>query len=82
MTNKAKEKLHTLPKDLKMELNKQKQVLEIWNSLTSLAKNEWICWCLTVKLPETRAKHISQIQKRLLKGQRRPCCFGGCPHRK
>lgn len=73
--------VHKVPLDLRKGLIGNPKILEIWNSLTPLSRNEWICWVITVKLSKTRAKHISQIPARLLRGQRRPCCWGGCPHR-
>ncbi|EKD94441.1 MAG: hypothetical protein ACD_26C00048G0002, partial [uncultured bacterium] len=36
--------LHKIPADLKETLASNKEVLEKWNSLTPLARNEWICW--------------------------------------
>ena len=73
--------VHTVPADIKEALNANPAVLEKWNSLTPLARNEWICWTTIVKQPETRADHVRQISERLLDGERRPCCWPGCPHR-
>jgi uncharacterized protein YdeI (YjbR/CyaY-like superfamily) len=73
--------VHTVPADIKAALNANPAVLEKWNSLTPLARNEWICWTTIVKQQETRADHVKQISERLLDGERRPCCWPGCPHR-
>ncbi len=73
--------VHTVPADIKKALNANPKVLEKWNSLTPLARNEWICWTTIVKQAETRADHVRQISERLLDGERRPCCWPGCPHR-
>jgi len=72
--------LHNVPADLKETLLSHEAVLEKWNSLTPLARNEWICWTTIVKKPETRKDHIDRLCADLLKGKRRPCCWPGCPH--
>jgi len=74
--------VHEVPKDLEETLNSNPDVLEKWNSLTPLARNEWICWTTIVKKPETRKEHIKRLCEDLLKGKRRPCCWPGCPHRR
>ncbi|MCA9364820.1 MAG: YdeI/OmpD-associated family protein [Candidatus Moranbacteria bacterium] len=74
--------MHKTPKDLQEVLNKNPDVLEKWNSLTPLAKNEWICWVTIVKKSETRKEHLVRLQEDLQKGRRRPCCWPGCPHRR
>ncbi len=73
--------VHTVPKDVKNTLALSKDLLNIWNSLTPISRNEWICWIITVKKQETRDKHIERMKSDLLKGKRRPCCWSGCPHR-
>lgn len=74
--------VHKVPNDLKKLLVAQPDVLEKWNSLTPLARNEWICWVTIVKKDETRKKHIDRLAEDLLKDKRRPCCWPGCPHRR
>lgn len=73
--------VHSTPNDLKIILNSTPLLLEKWNDLTPLARNEWICWVISVKKSITRQKHIERLQNELLKGKRRPCCWPGCPHR-
>lgn len=73
--------VHTIPKDLKNALLSDESVIEQWNDLTPLARNEWICWTITTKKPETRKNHISRIMTELMAGKRRPCCWAGCQHR-
>lgn len=74
--------VHEVPSDLKEALICNPDVIEKWNTLTPLARNEWICWTTIVKKPETRAAHIKRLCADVLKGKRRPCCWPGCPHRK
>ena len=73
--------VHEVPTDLEKALISDSQSLDLWNSLTPLARNEWICWITTVKREETRAEHIERMSSQLKEGTRRPCCWPGCPHR-
>ena len=72
---------HELPDDLRKALTADKAVLEKWEDLTPLARNEWICWTVTVKLQKTRDEHIKRTVTELLEGKRRPCCWSHCIHR-
>ncbi|MBP9842879.1 MAG: YdeI/OmpD-associated family protein [Candidatus Pacebacteria bacterium] len=74
--------VHKVPKDLREVLLATPKVLELWNALTPLARNEWICYVTIVKKAETRREHIHRLQEELLKGKKRPCCWPGCPHRR
>lgn len=73
--------VHEVPDDLRSALVSQPGVLEKWNDLTPLARNEWICWVTIVKKAETRKDHIERLCSELLEGKRRPYCWPGCPHR-
>ena len=72
---------HKAPADLSKRLNSDERVKELWNDLTPLARNEWICWVLSAKKSETRLRRIERTCKDLNAGKRRPCCWSGCPHR-
>ncbi len=73
--------VHEVPDDLEIVLSGNPDLLEKWNSLTPLARNEWICWVISVKKSETREKHLERLTEEILEGKRRPCCWPGCPHR-
>lgn len=73
--------VHELPKDLRTVLTSTDGLLDIWEDLTPLARNEWICWIEDAKKDETRAKRIARAEEDLLGGKRRPCCWPGCKHR-
>ena len=77
----AQSVLHELPSDLQEILLANKDLLERWNVLTPIARNEWICWVTIVKKTETRAEHLIRLSEELRAGKRRPCCWPGCPHR-
>jgi uncharacterized protein YdeI (YjbR/CyaY-like superfamily) len=72
---------HEVPTDLYEALTSDESILERWEDLTPLARNEWICWTITTKKPETRQNHIDRIKTELIAGKRRPCCWVGCMHR-
>jgi len=72
---------HDMPNDLYKALSSDKAVLERWEDLTPLSRNEWICWNISVKQQKTRDEHIKRTVKELKEGKRRPCCWMGCPHR-
>lgn len=73
--------VHDLPDDLRKALISDPKALEAWESITPLARNEWICWVTIVKKPETREEHVKRVVSELKEGMRRPCCWPGCPHR-
>ena len=73
--------VHNVPEDLRKILSSETKALEAWESLTPLARNEWICWILSVKRDETRKEHIERAIQDLKKGKKRPCCWIGCIHR-
>ncbi len=77
----AKGTAHTLPADIRNTLAADASARAAWNSLTPLARNEWICWVTFVKLAETRKDHIRRLIEELKNGKRRPCCWLGCTHR-
>ena len=71
-----------MPADILATLKKNKDVGELWDRLTPLARNEWICWVTIVKKAETRKEHLVRLCEDLRRGKRRPCCWPGCPHRR
>lgn len=73
--------VHDLPADFRKALSCNKKALEAWEDITPLARNEWICWIEQAKKRETRVKRIAWGTANLAGGQRRPCCWPGCPHR-
>jgi hypothetical protein len=73
--------VHELPEDLRNILASDAEARAIWEKLTPLARNEWICWTISVKKPETRRQHVERMRAELKEGMRRPCCWYGCVHR-
>jgi hypothetical protein len=73
--------VHEMPADLRRALVAEPKALAAWGDITPLARNEWICWTITVKQLETRKNHIERTVTELQEGKRRPCCWIGCIHR-
>ncbi|PIR41591.1 MAG: hypothetical protein COV31_00580 [Candidatus Yanofskybacteria bacterium CG10_big_fil_rev_8_21_14_0_10_46_23] len=73
--------VHKIPVDLKKILMAMPTAQATWADITALARNEWICWITSAKKLETRNRRIRIAKENLSAGKRRPCCWGGCPHR-
>jgi uncharacterized protein YdeI (YjbR/CyaY-like superfamily) len=73
--------VHKLPADLQKVLGKDKKIRALWEGITPLARNEFICWIENAKQVETRKRRITRTVDELLEGKRRPCCWVGCIHR-
>jgi hypothetical protein len=73
--------VHDLPEDLRNTLAADAEALAGWEALTPLARNERICWTISVKKPATRRQHVERVCTELKEGMRRPCCWLGCIHR-
>jgi uncharacterized protein YdeI (YjbR/CyaY-like superfamily) len=72
--------VHTVPSDVRVMLSKAPKALAVWQSITPLARNEWICWIESGKKADTRGIRLKKAQSKLQSGMRRPCCWAGCPH--
>ena len=72
---------HKLPEDFRGALMQTPTALAVWEDVTPLARNEWICWVTSGKKVETRGIRIKKAISKLKGGMRRPCCWAGCTHR-
>ena len=73
--------VHKLPADLRNALIANDTALAAWKDITTLARNEFICWVEDAKQEATRKRRIRRTQEELEEGKRRPCCWPGCKHR-
>lgn len=73
--------IHRLPADMREMLLKSPKAQAVWDDITPLARNEWICWIESGKKEETRKIRLEKGRSKLSGGMRRPCCWAGCPHR-
>jgi hypothetical protein len=72
--------VHELPVDLTNALI-EKDLVSVWETLTPIGRNEFICWIEDAKQEKTRIKRIGRTIEELQKGKKRPCCWAGCIHR-
>jgi len=73
--------VHQLPTDLVNALTERNEITDLWENLTPIARNEFICWVEDAKQEKTRSRRIERTVEELLDGQKRPCCWAGCIHR-
>jgi uncharacterized protein YdeI (YjbR/CyaY-like superfamily) len=78
----SKGAVHALPKDMRSVLLTTPKIYNLWEDITPLARNEWICWVIDAKKMETRERRLKVMVSKMKSGMRRPCCWMGCPHRK
>ena len=81
-TNLSPGVLHEVPTDMEEALTARSGIAALWNALTPIQRNEWICWTTIVKKPQTRGVRIARLLSDLENGKRQPCCWPGCPHRR
>ncbi len=73
--------VHIVPADLRKAIISDSIAKALWEDITPLARNEWICWVTSAKKDETRVSRIKVGLDKMRKGMRRPCCWAGCIHR-
>lgn len=72
--------VHELPVDLAKALTEM-DIISIWEALSPIGRNEFICWVEDAKQEKTRIERIIRTTEELLEGKKRPCCWVGCIHR-
>ena len=73
--------VHQVPDDLGDAICADAALIALWQGLTPLGRNEFLCWIDDAKQPSTRQRRIERTDEELSKGKRRPCCWSGCIHR-
>ena len=73
--------VHKLTPDVAKALSASPEIIELWEAITPIARNEFLCWIENAKHDETRARRITRTVEELLEGKKRPCCWIGCVHR-
>lgn len=81
MTELAQGTVHTVGPDLEAALRSDAEALTLWQAITPLGRNEFICWVEDAKQARTRERRIGRTLEELREGQKRPCCWPGCIHR-
>ncbi len=64
-----------VPSDLQTALDEAPDLAETWQSITPMARWEWVRWVNATASPVTRAKRVAVSISKLRAGKRRPCCF-------
>lgn len=73
--------VHVAGNDMQAALRADAAALALWQSLTPLGRNEFICWVDDAKQAKTRTQRIERTVEELHEGKKRPCCWAGCIHR-
>ena len=73
--------VHQAQPDLQAAIRSDVHLLALWEGLTPLGRNEFICWVDDAKQAVTRHRRITRTQEELFEGKKRPCCWAGCIHR-
>ena len=73
--------VHQAKDDLQAAVRSDPGILSLWEGLTPLGRNEFICWVDDAKQAATRQRRIARTCEELLEGKKRPCCWAGCIHR-
>ena len=73
--------VHQAPDDLQVAVRADPALLKLWEGLTPLGRNEFICWVEDAKQPATRQRRIDRTCAEMAEGKKRPCCWAGCIHR-
>jgi uncharacterized protein YdeI (YjbR/CyaY-like superfamily) len=73
--------VHKLPDDFRKAILSVPKAKALWQDITPLARNEWICWVTSGAKAETRGIRITKGISKMRAGMRRPCCWAGCAHR-
>ncbi len=64
-----------LPDDFVTAFTAAPDVHTLWNSITPMARYEWIRWINATGNADTRRRRIEVTVAKLRSGKRRPCCF-------
>jgi hypothetical protein len=73
--------VHKMTEDFEKAILAVPKVRALWDDISPLARNEWICWVTSGKKAETRDIRIKKGISKMRGGMRRPCCWVGCVHR-
>ncbi len=73
--------VHRARKDLQAVVRSDPNIFALWQNLTPLGRNGFICWVDDAKQAKTRQRRIERTREELLEGKKRPCCWAGCIHR-
>jgi len=65
-----------IPADLAQALaDAPKQIQQMWDDITPMARWEWVRWVNATANPATRRRRVDVTISKMSAGKRRPCCF-------
>lgn len=65
-----------VPADLRAALSRApREIRELWDAITPMARWEWVRWVAATRNPETRKRRVAVTISKMKSGKRRPCCF-------
>lgn len=73
--------VHMAQDDMAAAIQADPAALALWQALTPLGRNEFICWVEDTKQHKTRVRRVERTIEELHEGKKRPCCWAGCIHR-
>lgn len=73
--------VHHAQEDMRQAITADPAIFALWQRLTPLGRNEFICWVDDAKQSATRSRRIKRTLEELVEGKKRPCCWAGCIHR-
>ena len=74
-----KELAFKIPSDFRKALVSDSKIQKLWDSITPIAKRDFVTWIESAKQPETRKRRIEVTCSKLTSGKRRPCCYAVVP---
>jgi hypothetical protein len=77
ITRAGEESETRVPMELVQALAAAPLAQALWSDITPMARQNWILWISSAKLPETRLRRIENACDMLASGKKRVCCFGG-----
>jgi hypothetical protein len=64
-----------IPEDFRTALADAPDISGSWQSITPMARWEWVRWINATKNLQTRERRVEVAISKLRSGKRRPCCF-------
>jgi len=77
ITRVGEERETRMPMELCKALGDAPRAQASWTDITPTARQNWILWISSAKLPKTRLRWIENACDMLAYGKKRVCCFGG-----
>jgi uncharacterized protein YdeI (YjbR/CyaY-like superfamily) len=68
-----------VPGELRDALVASPAAAAAWQDITPIARRDFISWIESAKQEATRLKRIAVAVDKLLRGERRPCCYNVMP---